>query len=235
MSAPAAAPVLALLPPGDPPLLPAHAPDREVLRQKVQKVRRVTTAGCVIGAFTPVAFTAAGPYLGDAVFVGLVIPWALVIPGCGLALLLSAAITRTRDDLKALLAVFLSLVLAIALIEPAARAGMEAFVASHATELDVLTAERARLLDFGETPDASVVRSGAEDANSAALRRMGVTGWSYVNGGLRLRTAAPFAPDLLYADGGGDSISACNRLSVTPLGGRWFLYECRDASEYHDM
>lgn len=236
MSAPAAAPVLALLPPGDPPPRPVHPQPAALDHGALQlKVRRATTAACVAGALLPVAFVAAGPYVGDAVFVGLVLCWALVIPGCGLALLLSAAVGRTPNDLRALLAAFLSLALGLALVRPAARAGMEAWVASHGAELDALAAERAKLLrtEGVKGPDGNTTRAAA--ANAYALLQMGLPFSSEVSGGLRFSTNAPFAPDLLYADGGGDPGKGCVRLRVTPLGGRWFLYECSDPAEYHDM
>lgn len=234
MSSPGAAPVLTLVPPGDPAPPAGHAQpqglDRPILRRKV---RRVATAASVIGAFTPVVLTAAAPYLDDVVVAGMVFCWALVVPGSGFMLLLCAALGRTRDDLRNLLTAVLALVVGVALVKPAGRAGMEAWASSHATELDALAAERLRLMIAGEL-DSGGNQTPAAIANTAAFRRMGLGASDYVKGGMRFNADAPFAPDLVYADPTFGAESECVRMRVTPVSGRWFLYECSDPSEYHD-
>ncbi|HEU4557296.1 MAG TPA: hypothetical protein VFS20_05580 [Longimicrobium sp.] len=234
MSAPGAAPVLTLVPPGDPAPPAGHAQpqglERTILRRKV---RRVATVAGVTAAFTPAVLAAAAPYLDDVVVAGMVFCWAVVIPSCGLILLLAAALGRTRDDLRPLLAGIVALVLGIALVKPAGRAGMEAWASSHATELDALAEERLRLMIAGEL-ESGGEQTPAAIANTAAFRRMGLGVGDYVKGGMRFNADAPFAPDLVYAHPTFGADGECVRMRVTPVSGRWFLYECSDPSEYDD-
>jgi hypothetical protein len=235
MSAAGAAPVLTLHPPPSPARpgtgeLTAQGRRRQVI------ARRYAVAGCVTGALLPVPLVAAGPYLGAGVYVGLVVSWALLLPGCGLALLLAAALGRTRDDLRALVLVAVSLVMGAALLGPAGRLGTEAFASSHAAELDGIAAERAAAL--AHVAPAAVGESNAEferTAGGRALRRLGLNSPTPAEGGLHFTTTPPFAPDLLYADAafdGGDR--GCAHAWVRPVGGRWFLFECGDRVENGD-
>jgi hypothetical protein len=175
-----------------------------------------------------------GPYVDDVVVAGMVFCWALVIPACGVTLLLLTGVSRTRDDGRALLAAILLLVLSIVLILPAGRAGMTAWMDSHAAELDPLAAKLVLLDRTGASRDPDGSASQAAIATADALRRMGLAYAGAVHGGLRFTSDAPFAPDVLYADPAVRGENECVRLRVTPVGGRWFLYECGDAREYED-
>lgn len=226
MSTQAAAPVLALVPPEPPRLVPAPATPAGLARRA--KVRRVLTGACVTGALLPVPCVAAAPYLHEWVALGLVTSWVFLLPCGGFALLLAAAMWRTRDDLRALLLAGVSLVAGIALLGPAARAGMEAWVSSHAAELDAMAAARvAALAPLDRTGVVDEDRRFSASPEGGAMRRLGLGGPELVQGGLFFRTDAPFAPGLLYADGSLARWPApCGRLRVTPLGGRWYLYDC---------
>jgi hypothetical protein len=231
VSAPGAAPALALLPPQRPSLPPPAREPSPAGRRRQVVARRFAAAGCVAGALLPVAFVAAGPYLGEAAYVGLVVPWALLLPGCGLALLLAAALGRTRDDLRALVLAALSLAAGVALIGPAGRLGAEAFVSSHAVELDGVAAELVAAHSSAVARNGSVRTDYTFDGATAparALARLGLGVPRLTRGGLRFDSSAPFAPDLLYAHASLDGFPAdCPNERVRPVGGRWFLYECR--------
>jgi len=208
---------LALLPP-EPPRPSSPAVGRALKSiERPERLRRTPLAVGMFGALFPVACVAAAPYLDDVVIVFMVICWALLVPGCGVALLLLAGFNRTRADLNAVLAGVLTLVAAAALVKPAARAGSEAFVSSHAPELERGAARwRREWRPMSDTP----VDGG--------LRVLGIRAAAPGEGGIRFTTDAPFGPDLFYADpmmnGQGES---CDRL--TPIGGRWYLWECPDA------
>jgi hypothetical protein len=126
------------------------------------------------------------------------------------------------------------LVLGLTLTQPAGRAGMEAWASSHATELDALAAGQVRLVASGGWLDADKNLSPAALTITTGLQRLGLRSGDTVNGGLLFRTNAPFAPDLLYTDPSVRAENECARLRVTPVSGRWYLYECGDASEYED-
>lgn len=240
MSAPAAAPVLALVPPEPPRVVPAPAapvtPATPADLARRARVRRVLAAACVTGALLPVPCVAAAAYLGEWVALGLVTSWVFLLPCGGFALLLSAALWRTRDDVLALVRVAVAFAVGTALIGPAARAGMQAYVSSHAAELDALAAERVAVL--ATLPPAELEAEigrfpGTREAGD--LRRLGLHSPYPVRGGVRFDTTAPFAPRLLYADPALDRWpSPCARERVTPIGGRWYLYECHDRAQYED-
>ena len=146
MSAPAAAtaapPPLTLLPAGAPPPSPRPlatplTPER---RRQLRRTRAVCTAMCVTGALLPVPCVAAAQWLHGWEYVGMVVSWVFLLPAGGLALLLCALMTRTADDAKALLLAIGAFAAGIALLQPASGAGMEAYVSSHAFELDAVAA-----------------------------------------------------------------------------------------------
>jgi hypothetical protein len=231
MSGAGTAPVLTLHPP---PSLERPGTGELTAQGRRRQViaRRYATVGVMTGALLPVPLVAAGPYLGAGAFVGLVVSWALLLPGCGLALLLAAALGRTRDDLRALVLVAVSLAVAVALLGPAGRLGMEAFAASHAAELDGIAAERAAAL--AHVAPGAVWESNVgfgRTAGGRTLRRLGLDFPTPAHGGLHFNTTAPFAPDLLYADAAFDvepGPRGCARAWVRPVGGRWFLFACGD-------
>ncbi|HET7234414.1 MAG TPA: hypothetical protein VFJ16_30650 [Longimicrobium sp.] len=232
MTAPAAAPALSLVPPAP---RPALSPADLLATRRIARVRRVATAVCVTGALLPVPCVAAAWYLGDAVYPGLLLGWAFLLPGGGFMLLLSAAAERNRDSLRALLLVALSFAAGIALIEPAARAGTEAFVSSHAAELDALAAGRAAMLAGIAPGDVQQAHERFSASPGAALRRLGLGAPDVVTGGLVFPTSPPFTPALLYAD---ESLArwpnACANVRVTLIGGRWYLYECAGTRQFED-
>lgn len=239
MSAPGAAPVLALVPPQPPSQSRlADAFERSpVARRRQALARRWATVGVVTGALLPVPLVAAGPYLGDGVYVGLVLSWAFLLPGCGLALLLAAALARTRDDLRALVLAAVSTAAGFSLLGPAGRLGMEAFASSHAAQLDVIAAERAAALaHVAPRPAWEANAEFARTAAGRALHGLGLDPPTPVSGGLRFTTRPPFAPDLLYADAAFDhgGPRGCARAWVRPVGGRWFLFECGDRQTIGD-
>jgi hypothetical protein len=56
-----------------------------------------------------------------------------------------------------------------------------------------------------------------------------------VRGGVRFAADAPFAPSLLYADPALDRWpQTCAHERTTPVGGHWYLYQCRDRPAYED-
>lgn len=229
MSAPAAAPVLTLLPPQRP-SLPSPRELSPVARRRQVVARRVMTAGCVAGALLPLACVAAGPYLGPVVYAGLVLSWAFLLPGCGLALLLTASFGRTRDDLRALVLAAVSLAVCVALIGPAGRLGTEAFVASHAVEMDAIAAQLVASHPWavGTNGVPQIDYRFEDTAHGRALTRLGLRTPHAVRGGLLFAPDAPFAPAVLYADASLDQLAnGCADPRVRPIGGRWFLYECR--------
>lgn len=224
-----AAPVLALLPPQRP-SLPSPRELSPEARRRLVVARRFMTAGCVVGALLPLACVAAGPYLGDVVYVGLVVSWALLLPGCGLALLLSAALGRGHDDLRALVLVAMSLAACIALIGPAGRLGTAAHVSSHAVELDAIAARLVASHPWavGTNGVPQIDYRFEDTAPGHALTRLGLRTPQVTRGGLLFGTDAPFAPAVLYADASLDNVSGgCATPRVSPVGGRWFLYDCR--------
>lgn len=191
-------------------------------------------AACVTGALLPVPCVAAAPYLHEWVALGLVASWVFLLPCGGFALLLSAVLWRTRDELRALVLAAVSFAVGIALVGPAARAGTEAYVSSHATELDAMAAERVAVLSTLPAADLQAEIGRFPGSREAAdLRRVGLSSPHPVRGGVRFDTDAPFAPSLLYADPAmGRWPAACARERVTPIGGRWYLYECHDRPAY---
>jgi len=229
-------PVLALVPPGPSPSRPGPGELSPEGRRRMVLARRYATAGCVTAAVLPVFCAAAAPYVDDVIVLGFVLSWLFLLPGCGLALLLAAALGRTHDDLRALVMVALALVLGVALIGPASRVGMEAFVSSHAAELDAAAAEQvASHLPLVGAPilETSYLTDGT--SNGRALRELGLRRSTPVRGGLRFEADAPFAPSLFYADARLDQArSTCVRESFRPIGGRWFLYECHARSGSSD-
>lgn len=234
MSASGAAPALALVAPGPARPLPAPAGPLDPARRA--KVRRVLTAASVTGALLPVPCVAAAPYLGDWVALGLLTGWVFLVPCGGLGLLLATALWRTRDEVRALVLAGVSLVIGLALIAPAARAGTEAYVSSHAAELDALAAERVGVLSkLAPNQLKEATESFRSSRQAVDLRRLGLTSPSPVRGGVRFETLAPFIPALLYADPAMDHWPrTCSHERVTPIGGRWFLYECHDRSPTYD-
>ena len=232
MSAPATAPALALVPPDAPSQLTARPGERE---DRLRRVRAGGATACVIGGLLPVASAAASPWLHGWEFLGMAISFMLLLPAGGLAMLICAVTTRERDDARAMLLAAAVFVGGIALLEPAARAGTEAYVSSHATELDALAARvRAAI-----PPDAPEGSRGAmyqleDGALQRGLRAHRIIGPRPVDGGLVFYTDGLFEPKLFYADG----VASANPFdcrNLRAIGGRWYQAECpRVRGSYSD-
>ncbi|HEX6750948.1 MAG TPA: hypothetical protein VF092_26910 [Longimicrobium sp.] len=227
MSAPAAAPALAIVPPDAPQQLTARPGERE------DHLRRVRTGGataCVIGGLLPVASAAASPWLHGWEFLGLAISFMILFPAGALAMFVCAVTTRERDDVKAMLLAAAVFAGGIALLEPAARAGTEAYVSSHATELDALAA-RVRAFTPPDVPMNPLLDDGVLLRDLLAHR---LTSPRPVDGGLVFHTDGVFEPSLFYADGVAGAIPFdCRNLRA--IGGRWYMADCpRSRNVYSD-
>jgi hypothetical protein len=220
----AAAPELRIVPP-DPPL-PAAATqpaDPAAHARHMAQARAVGTAMCVTGALLPVPCVAAQPYLGEAVWVGIVFSWVFLLPVGGLTLFVAAVRLRTRAGLRAMLLVAAAFVASLPLLKGAGRVGQEAWVSSHAAEMEALA---VRYRTEGVEPP----KDGTEpEANLALLREMRAYGYQavvMVDGGTVFRSGQLFGADLLYADGGKAGADGWTCSHPRPIGGRWFLVRC---------
>jgi hypothetical protein len=238
VSASAAAPALTLLPPDVPP--PA-APPRIVpltpeRARQIRRMRVICTALVVTGALLPVPCVAAAPWLHGAEYLGMVLSWLLLLPAGGVALLLCTLATRTADDARALLLAAGAFAAGIALLQPAARAGTEAYVSSHAAELDALAGAIRVELPAGSEGDAyhAAVRRIYDRRLDDQLRAHRLGGPDVTDGGLVFTSAVFLAPELFYADGGASHIPFTCR-DLRPIGGRWYMADCPSLrSEYSD-
>jgi hypothetical protein len=224
----APAPALALVPPAPPPPVPAA--DRE---RRIRRVRAVCTAGAMSGALLPVVCTLSEPYLGEPALALAVLSWMLLFAGVGFALALCAAINRTRADLKALLLAGATAAAAFSLLPVAARVGTEAYVSSHAAELDRL-AERVRAaLPPGARNGGQQVYEAEDGKLYADVRAHHLLYPRAVDGGIVFGNDGIFAPKLFYADGVASAVPFTCR-DVKAIGGRWYRVDCTAPAEHGD-
>lgn len=223
MSAPAAAPVLSILPPGQP---PAPAADSVMqAHQRQARIRSVAMRTGVSAALFTVTCVAASPYLRGWAGTAFILSW-MTFALCGLCVVVVATASRTGEDLRAILNGVVAMAIAISLVEPVGRVGMEAFASSHAVELEAIAARRAATLSRTDAANLADERlEFAASADGEALKRLGLRS-EPAEGGLIFRTASPFAPDLFYADPSLHPRDECADARMTPVGGRWYLYEC---------
>jgi hypothetical protein len=211
---------LTLLPPDPPrPAVPPQPGGAVAWGARQARTRRWLTGVGVFGALFPLVMVAAGPYLGEIVYGGMAVCWGFLFPGCGLAVLLIAAVNRTRADAEALLLGIASIVVSLVLAEPVGRAASEAYLSSHGVELDRAAAEWvANRAQSTELPAGGVlVRSGIRRARE-------------VDGGVLFSTSFPFGPAFFYADRSMETREPGCDL-ITPAGGRWYLWQCSDSMD----
>jgi len=226
-----AAPALELriVPPGLPPAA-AQAADPAAYARRVARTRAVAAAMCVTGALLPVPCVAAQPYLGDAVWVGIAFSWVFLLPVGGLALFVVAARRRTRAELRAMLLAAAAFVASLPLLKGAGHIGQEAWVSSHAAEMEALAA-RSRT-EWVATVPKDGPSPKANEALQRELRARGYEGPYMVDGGIAFHSHQLFGADLLYADGGRADADAWTCRAPRAIGGRWYLVRCSTGDDY---
>ncbi|HSU13894.1 hypothetical protein [Longimicrobium sp.] len=216
----ASAPVLALLPPG-----PAPSPVSASLADRARVVRRTragATAVCVTGALLPLPFVLMERWIGEGQYLGIVGSWLFLFGIGGLVLFIVAVSQRTRDDLRAMLVAIATFVAAVALLPAAGRVGTEAYVSTHAVELDALAA-RVRAEWRPAPPDGRL--DEAQLALRAEARRRNLGRPRVVDGGIVFQSGELFGSDLFYSDGvKNDAAFQCRDLRS--IGGRWYTASC---------
>jgi hypothetical protein len=216
----AAAPELRLVPPTPVPAAPS--PDH---KRRLRRARVIATWVVVTGALLPVSCVAAARWLGDAVYPALIFSWAVLVAGGCLVGLVVLIASHTAADFRAAMLAIASIVVGVMLLPAAGRVGTEAYVSSHATELESLA---ARLRAEGGTDDMRnwIVLQPRTQAVRAELAALGVRNPGVVDGGLVFPTSVPFGGgSLLYADGVPGRIRlACQ--DIRAIGGRWYIVGC---------
>ncbi|MBV9110548.1 MAG: hypothetical protein JO306_14150 [Gemmatimonadetes bacterium] len=198
----------------------------------MQRTRVVATGLVVTGALLPVPCVAAARWLGNGVYPGLVVSWALLVPSGCLAGLILLVASHTLADFRAAALAIASIVVGLVLLPAAGRIGTEAYVSSHATNLESLA---ARLRAEGDAQDEPtwITLNPRSKALADKLVALGMYSPGVVDGGLLFRTDLPFADALLYADGVPGRIPlGCS--NIRAIGGRWYIVSCSNGHASDD-
>jgi hypothetical protein len=177
---------------------------------------------CLTGALLPLPFVLMERWIGEGQYVGIVGSWLFLLPIGGLVLFIVAVIQRTRDDLRAMLVVAATFAAAVALLPAAGRVGTEAYVSTHAVELDALA---ARVRAEWQPAPLDGRLDETQLAIRAAARRRNLGRPRVVDGGIVFRSGELFGSDLFYADGvKSDAAFQCRH--PRSIGGRWYTAQC---------
>jgi hypothetical protein len=180
----------------------------------------------VTGALLPSVSILTMPWLGPGSVLGVVVSFVFLLPGGGLALLITTLVNRAREDARALVTAVAALGIGIALLPVAGRVGMEAYVSSHMAEMDRLAAQLTARVEFERQhpeADRDVI---ANTPAGLRFQEMGLIPRPVAEG-LLFHTGLPFAPEVLYAhELPGAAPALCAKPRLRYVGAHWYLSEC---------
>jgi hypothetical protein len=218
---------------------PAPTPFDALVRSSAAKrafsarARRVVSGMWVTGCAALVAGALLVPIFPDAAVAGMVLSGLLVLPASGVALLGFALLDRTREAVTAFVGAAALLVAAVALLQPAHRAGVEIHFAANHAELDAFAAEILRVAAASPRDPRRIPDVRARPESNERLRRLGFRSVIRVDGGLLFNSAEGPRYALLYVEGAAFPAERCLNRPPRFLGGRWYEVRCPNEAAFN--
>jgi hypothetical protein len=201
------------------------------VRRDTARARRIFGTMVVAGSAVSPLVMLLLPAFGELSYLWIGATYLLLLLPGGFGLLVAALVERTPAALRAFAAALVSLPLQFLLMGAAQQASFELYYGSHLAELDRL-ATTVREEQRAQLDGSNPLRPVAGEWTASQREALGIDRISVQQGMLIFALRVGSGRRLVLAPADGSYADAgCGAPATTPLGGRWYLVQCRGAAD----